>query len=318
MAEPDRKRKKPNYFMNKKRKQYVLEPGLRGFLCTCNFREKESVRESYNLLNFYADALKPAFTPAKDKKESNPESTTSARAKDEESNHESAVSVTVADKKEFDHETTTFACVKDEKESHEPTASDGDEDIADELFREIKTMKAEDKPSQRRFQVVESGAKNILFIRTTVDNPVEIVTTLMESIIESKQQKARYLLRLIPIETTCKANMDEINKAMSTLIDKHFSGDTKTFAINFNHRNNHQINRDDVIKEIAKAITAKNSQHKVDLKNAELTVVVEIIRGICLLSVIPYYVKYKKYNLLQLFESVTKSDTETKSLQEDK
>lgn len=302
MAEPDKKRKKLNYFINKKRKQYILEPGLRGFLCTCNFREKESVRESYNLLNFYADTLKSASGPVKDKKEFD---------------YESAASAPMKDEKESNQDSTSSAPVKDEKESdHESSASD--EDIADELSKEIKTLKAEDKPSQRRFQVVESGAKNILFIRTTVENPVEIVTTLMESIIESKQQKGRYLLRLVPIETTCKANMDEINKAMSILIDKHFSGDPKTFAINFNHRNNNQINRDDVIKEIAKAISAKNSQHKVDLKNAELTVIVEIIRGICLLSVIPFYVKYKKYNLLQLFESVTKPATETESVKEEK
>ena len=35
----------------------ALEPGMRGFLITCNNREKEAVREAYNLLNEYADQL---------------------------------------------------------------------------------------------------------------------------------------------------------------------------------------------------------------------------------------------------------------------
>lgn len=32
-----------------------LEPGIKGFLATCNFREKDCVRECYNLLNEYVN-----------------------------------------------------------------------------------------------------------------------------------------------------------------------------------------------------------------------------------------------------------------------
>ncbi|KAL3876574.1 hypothetical protein ACJMK2_034408 [Sinanodonta woodiana] len=35
----------------------ILEPGIRGFLVTCNSHEKEAVRETYNILNEYADEL---------------------------------------------------------------------------------------------------------------------------------------------------------------------------------------------------------------------------------------------------------------------
>ena len=34
-----------------------LGSGMRGILITCNKRERESVREAYNLLNEYADKL---------------------------------------------------------------------------------------------------------------------------------------------------------------------------------------------------------------------------------------------------------------------
>ena len=34
-----------------------LDTGMKGFLITCNTHEKEAVRESYNILNEYADKL---------------------------------------------------------------------------------------------------------------------------------------------------------------------------------------------------------------------------------------------------------------------
>jgi tRNA acetyltransferase TAN1 len=49
-----------NYFANrrdnhKKRKQFILEPGMTGFLCTCNFHERGCVNDAYKLLNLFAD-----------------------------------------------------------------------------------------------------------------------------------------------------------------------------------------------------------------------------------------------------------------------
>lgn len=43
--------------MKKKRMDLFVKPGLKGFLCTCNGYEKDCIRESYNLLNEYADKL---------------------------------------------------------------------------------------------------------------------------------------------------------------------------------------------------------------------------------------------------------------------
>ena len=52
-------KRKKNYYVQRahKRGRYVLEPGLKGFLITCNNREKEAVAEAYRLLNEYADLL---------------------------------------------------------------------------------------------------------------------------------------------------------------------------------------------------------------------------------------------------------------------
>lgn len=260
MSEPQNKRKKSNYYTQKKRKEHVLEPGLKGFLCTCNFREKECVKESYYLLNLYADILNDKIN-----------------------------SSTVPD------------MVKD-------SANDG-EDIADDLSKEICSLKNKEL---KRFQAIDSGAKNVIFIKTTIENPVELVSEIISDIIATKQQKTRFLHRLLPIEVICKANVADIKASMDTLICKYFSGDPKSYAIIFNCRNNSQMNRDEIISEIANLIASKNSKHVVNLKNAELSVMVEIIRGICMLSVVPDYMKYKKCNLIQLADSVSTSVEETR------
>lgn len=62
------KRKNYNYHSSKRRKTLVLEPGLKGFFCTtCNGREKECVKESYNILNDYSDKIYPSEKVSKRK-----------------------------------------------------------------------------------------------------------------------------------------------------------------------------------------------------------------------------------------------------------
>ena len=63
MSEIKKGKKRPkSYYIKcaagKKRKRVNdLDIGMKGFLITCNTHEKEAVRESYNILNEYADKL---------------------------------------------------------------------------------------------------------------------------------------------------------------------------------------------------------------------------------------------------------------------
>ena len=62
MPSEKRKAKKQNYYKDvKQSKKYaqgkVLQEDMKGFLLTCNFQEKETVREAYNLLNEFGDEL---------------------------------------------------------------------------------------------------------------------------------------------------------------------------------------------------------------------------------------------------------------------
>ena len=54
-----KKRKKQFYIQAEKRGKWSrrLDAGMKGFLITCNNRERDAVREAYNLFNEYADKL---------------------------------------------------------------------------------------------------------------------------------------------------------------------------------------------------------------------------------------------------------------------
>lgn len=254
-------RKKKKLYFRKRRNKYFLEPGFRGFFCTCNFREKDCVKEMYNLLNEYAGKLYP-----------------------EEDGEQPASVESVESVERSDSE------------------SENETDIGDILKHEVESIKRNSQKSlkHKRFQVVETGASNCIFIKTNLPSPEEITTAIIKDLCTTKIQKTRHVLRLLPIMATCKANLPDIMECAGKLFDKYFLKESSTFAVIFNKRFNSSASRELIIKELAELILLKNSNNKADLKNPGLCIIVEIIKGICLLSIVDNYYAYKKYNLHEL------------------
>lgn len=240
MSEKRKKAKQYYTQQHKKHKRPTLEVGMKGFLCSCNNREKECIRESYNLLNKYHDILHPSST-----------------------NDAAKVEL----------------------------------EVEDELESEIKQLQSTNSQKKRLFQALESGAKNFLFVKTTAEDPVELAEAICKDLSQTKSEQTRNLLRLVPIETVCKATVADIREQIGPLLDKHFVDTPQTFSVFFNHRNNNSISKDEVIDAVAKMVSERNGENKVDLKEAKTTVVVEIIKGFALLSVVPNFIQFKKYNL---------------------
>ncbi|KAK3908418.1 THUMP domain-containing protein 1 [Frankliniella fusca] len=280
MAEVN-KRKKSAYYSKcaaKKGKfDFSLHPGVRGFIATCNFREKECIRETINILSEFADMIY-----GEDK----------AMLEDNQPKNKKIVF----------------------KDSESETEEDN-EDIEAALAREVNVLKQErqNRPSQRRFQVVQSGADNCLFIRSTVEDPVLLVETILKDIEAKSKQRTRFLMRLLPIEVTCKAWPDDIKVASGKLLDKYFKGEPKTFCVVFKRRNNSNVVREELIQDLASDIKARNPLHRADMKQPELTVIVEVIRNVCCMAVVPKYFHYRKYNLLEVAKSKTAQDPNPES-----
>ncbi|KAJ1673922.1 hypothetical protein EV182_004310 [Spiromyces aspiralis] len=101
--------------------------------------------------------------------------------------------------------------------------------------------------------------------------------------------------RLIPIQNTCFVNLEDIvvmaKKLVQPLLEDTFPA--TTFALAVKVRNCDKLSRDAIIPPIAALLGGK---HKVDLKDAEYTIVVEVFK----VRVVKDYNKLKRYNLQAL------------------
>lgn len=194
--------------------------------------------------------------------------------------------------------------------------SEDDTDIGDILRREVDSIKKDSQKSLRhkRFQVVETGASNCIFVKTNLPSPEELTAAIIKDLFATRLQKTRHVLRLLPIMATCKANLPDIMEAAGRLFDKFFLKESSTFAVIFNKRFNNSVSRELIIKELADLIVLKNGDNKADLKNPGLCIIVEIIKGMCLLSIVDNYFTYKKYNINEICkEEIANDNDETQA-----
>ncbi|XP_033157580.1 THUMP domain-containing protein 1 homolog [Drosophila mauritiana] len=258
-------------FNNNKKKYFharreVLQPGQRGFFATCNINEKACVRECYNLLNHYADILYGSEKPENEPEKKQPEEGAAGDA---------------------------------EEDVPKPAAgatSDDDDDL-DAAAAKCREMLSHRK---MRFQNVDTKTTNCVFIRTELEDPVALGKHIINDIATTGKSMSRFVLRLVPIEAVCRANMPDIITSAGYLFDKHFLKEPTSYSIIFNHRYNQQIKRDEIITQLAELVNSKNVGNKVDLKKAKKSIIVEVLRGSCLLSVIDNYLECKKFNLAEL------------------
>lgn len=179
----------------------------------------------------------------------------------------------------------------------QPSGSEGDDDDAEAaLKKEVGDLKASTEMRLRRFQSVESGANNIVFIRILAIEPEKLVHHILQDMYKTKK-KTRVILRTLPISGTGKAFLEDMKKYAETFLEPWFKAPNKgTFQIVYKSRNNSHVNRE-VIKELAGVVGSLNLENKVDFTNPQYTVVVEIIRAVCCLSVVKDYILFREYNL---------------------
>ncbi|NXB73723.1 THUM1 protein, partial [Donacobius atricapilla] len=244
-----------------------LEAGMRGILITCNMNERKCVGEAYSLLG-----------------DAGSERGAAARCSP---THGAPV-------KFSDHEERLSGSDREEDE----------DDVEAALKKEVGQIRASTEQKLRRFQSVESGANNVVFIRTQGIEPDNLVHHILKDMHTTKKKKTRVILRMLPISGTCKAFMEDMKKYTETFFEPWFKAPNKgTFQIVYKARNNSHMSREEVIKELAGIVGSLNPENKVDLNNPQYTVVVEIIKTVCCLSVVRDYVLFRKYNLQEVVKS---------------
>lgn len=131
---------------------------------------------------------------------------------------------------------------------------------------------------------------------TIIYDPSIWVYKLLNWLIDTKQKRTRFTLRLLPITRTCKANLADINKCIQETLNidllKSKNPDV-TYAVQPRVRFNVKIERDDIIKNIGRLLNGC----KVDLKDADITIFIYIIKSVCFIGYGFKYNQLAKYNL---------------------
>lgn len=264
MSDSRNKRKSKSWyrkqaFINKRQKTdgkpgHRLAPGLKGFIVTCNDHERDAVKESYNILNEYAEKL---YGPEK--------------------------KVDIADGGDID---------------------DDEEDIEKAIAVQVQEMKDAGTKVDRRFQNCLTGAKNCIFIKTTIDDPAGLARAIFADLFRTKVQKCRYALRLLPVVGTCKATVKEIGDLAKVVLAPFFVENKfeVTYTINFKARNNNGIGREMTTSTLRNTITETFSSCLLRYSSVspQITISVEVMCGVACIAVAKDFAHFRKYNLLEI------------------
>lgn len=177
-----------------------------------------------------------------------------------------------------------------------------EEDEFEAAEAEQKELKKESEEQGEKFKLMNTGVQNVLFFKAKLKDPVQFSIAIMDEIIASGEQKTRFLMRLVPIEATCKAYEENIKENAQKLLAVHFSNELKnSYSVVFKSRCNQDFTKDNAIKIIGDIIKELSPDSKVEYKTPDLVIMVEIMKGNCCLGILPkYFDRYKKYNLIEL------------------
>jgi len=192
--------------------------------------------------------------------------------------------------------------LKINKEQDEEKSDESEVDEFDAADAEQEEMKKQSEQEVDSFQLMNSGVQNVLFFKTKMKDPVKFSQIIMDDIISNGEQKTRFLMRLVPIEATCKAHEQNVTEAMKKLLQKHFSKENvKTYCVVFKSRCNHDFKKEMTYKIVGDIIKELSPESKVEYKTPDFVIMVEVMKSNCCLAVLPkYFDTYKKCNLIEL------------------
>jgi hypothetical protein len=295
-----------NYTVNQKRGEELAETITGVLITTDKNKEKNSVKDAYNILNDALEHLYPGLNEklakqAQDNKEKDKE-------KEKEKEKDKEKDLTPHSNEE---EMKLEKPVKVQKlENNEKKIT-----YSDNLEKELTNLR-KDK-SGKFFFNFETNCKGVVFIKVDkgIRNEVEVkelVKYVVDKVRTTKEQVSRNIARFLPIESAMKAKFDIFTQNAPKVLDKYFpkednnSNERISWKVEFKARNNNSINKMEYLDYIINYID--KGKYYVDYKTPKLTIIIEITNDLLCISVLEDYYENKMYNLLTL----CKSDEELK------
>ncbi|KAI0864688.1 hypothetical protein F4860DRAFT_463152 [Xylaria cubensis] len=207
----------------------------------------------------------------------------------------------------------------DENQDQEP---EEEEDIEDAIEKELAAMK---KPASKSkdgpFDLLRMNVDCVLFVRTRAPvDPLVLLREICKDAAVAKDRslwRSRFINKLTPITLTGKATEKGLEDVAQKVLAEHFqlsesetetgeSGDGAcSYAIRPTLRAHTTLKRSEIIDKVAKMISKR---HKVDLKNPDKVIIIEIFQTFLGMSVVGEdWEAMKRYNIHELYSAASKS-----------
>jgi tRNA acetyltransferase TAN1 len=119
---------------------------------------------------------------------------------------------------------------------------------------------------------------------------------------------------MVPMQATCFSSAEEIRLTSQALLTKLFAPkDYKTFAISIKRRICSNVTRKEIIDIVGDIVSEMNPKCKVDLDNPEATIVVEICRTLCGISVVPKCHEFHNFSLVTAREGTSEAEKKSET-----
>ncbi|KTW27279.1 hypothetical protein T552_02262 [Pneumocystis carinii B80] len=174
--------------------------------------------------------------------------------------------------------------------------------LEDQISQELAIL----KKKERWLQPINIKTSCVIFIRTRWPlDPVQIVRYVCEKICSSGVKGIRWSKRMTPVTLTASATLLDLQNLAEKVLQPYFHENKleplrESFAIRPNLRNHTKLTREQIIRTIVPLVGAP---HKVDLKNYDVLIMVEIFKNICGISIVRDFEKLKKLNIMSIMES---------------
>nr|ACO10434.1 THUMP domain-containing protein 1 [Caligus rogercresseyi] len=200
-----------------------------------------------------------------------------------------------------------------EDQADSSDVDDGNESIESAMAKEkAKLSSSEDS---KDFQLVyTAGVSNFMFLKSLPD-PLPLANKIMDSILQDGKQRTRFLIRLVPIQTVCKAYTESIHTAITGLLQTMNLGENITYCVAFKSRFNNNLGQVDAVQAVNTAVSESGKEWSVQLKGSDYVIVLEVVTSYCCIGILPQYQQRKKYNLIELAKSVAQDDTKFEAVQ---
>lgn len=184
--------------------------------------------------------------------------------------------------------------------------SSEEEDMEKAMAKETSALKQVNS-KERRFQNTMTKTKNVVFIRTTLDDPDRLVHEIFRDGLEKQVKKTRYAQRILPVKVICKTDLKSLEAGLTEVLKPYFAtefGVGLKYTAQCKIRYNNSVARTVILTSLGKIVKEMNPLHTLCHDEPDLVIIIEVVMQVCCLSVVKDFFKFRRYNYEQIFNLV--------------